>query len=122
MKKAVVIFGIAAVLIAAVCAAGCVASDPLVGEWTTDTSDKAGIDCTYNADGTGMWNIHLSTISASVDITWTKVSDGKYTISPDSELISALRSVFPGDGTMTVTFSDDKKTAVMSGVKFIRKA
>ena len=122
MKKAVVIFGIAAVLVAAVCAAGCVASDPLVGEWTTDTSDKFGIDCTYNADGTGVWNIHLSSISASVDIAWSKLSDGKYTISTENELISALRSLFPGDGTMTVTFSDDKKTAVMSGVEFIRKA
>lgn len=121
MKKAVVIFGITAVLIAAVCAAGCVASDPLVGKWATD-SEKLGVSCVYNADGTGEWSIHLGSLSASIDIAWSKLSDGKYSISTDNEVVSALQSVFPGDGTMTVTFSEDKKIAVINGIEFVRKA
>ncbi|HJJ31236.1 MAG TPA: hypothetical protein O0X97_03195 [Methanocorpusculum sp.] len=121
MKKAVVIFGIAAVLVAAVCAAGCIASDPLVGEWTTDDSGTLGLDCIYKADGTGSCSVHLAGISASVAVTWEKVSDGQYKVSTNDEVVSALQSVLPGDGIMDVTFSDDRKTAIMEGITFTRK-
>ncbi len=99
MKKAVIL-GIAAVLavFVAVCGAGCIGGDPIVGEWE---GANGTIPVVFNDDGTGSFTITIPFLGAKdYQLTWTKVEgyDNQYTISTTENAIPVGTYIISDDG------------------------
>jgi len=98
MKK-ILIAAVLAVLLVSVGAAGCIGSEPIVGDWLVSGTE---IPVVFNDDGTGTLTISFFGITSSIPLTWEKVDEKTFKITGTSEAFNA--------GTYTV--SDDGKSLV----------
>ncbi len=111
MKKSL----IAALLIAlfiSVGAAGCIASEPIVGNWYIYGTD---IPVVFYENGTGSLTISLLGINSTVPMTWEKIEEKTYKLTGTSALFNA--------GTYTLSTDGKTLVAVSTGItSFVKKA
>lgn len=111
MKK-ILLASVLCILIFSIGAAGCIGSEPIVGDWFVYGTE---IPVVFNNDGTGTMTISLFGITSTVPMTWEKVDEKTYKLTGTSELFNAG----------TYKLSDDGKSLeeVSSGLKvFVKKA
>lgn len=115
MKKTPVI-ALAVVLACAVLCicAGCVGSDPIVGDWELDAVIMK-IPVSFNADGSGVMEASILGSTLSVDLTWKKNDDGSYSIG----VADGKGSSYLSEGKYTL--SEDKKELLAGGVAVLTK-
>ena len=118
MKSKLRILGVialAAVLVTAVAAAGCVGSDPIVGKWGANLS--GGEYYEFNGDGTGACSFEIIPgAPVSFPFTWEKVSDGTYKVSASLEQYG-----LPLSGDTEVHLSADGKTLTLGKYQKLTK-
>ena len=73
MKKIILVLAVLS-MFAAVVGAGCIGTDPIVGEWTFSGGAEPLPTIIFNDDGTGTISLHLfGGISINEELTWSKV-------------------------------------------------
>ncbi len=114
MKKILFAAMICAVL-ALVSVAGCVGSDPIVGNWETKPVLGMYVSVEFVNDGTGSVMLHtdLSPAEATTTFTWEKTADKTYKIMSSDKYFSA--------GTYTLS-SDGRTLSSGSGLIVLNKA
>ncbi len=111
MKK-ILIAAVFAVLLVSVDAAGCIGSEPIVGDWFVYGTEFPVI---FNNDGTGTLTIPLFGIISTVPMTWEKVEENTYKISGTSVLFNV--------GTYTLSADGKSLVSVSTGItSFVKKA
>lgn len=119
MKKAVLVLGVLAAMIAVIAVAGCVASDPIVGTWESSTGIKIGdadlatTTMTFNSDGNGTYKgslVGFTTTGDGSKFTWKKTSDGVYSVTDADGKVKEVK----------VWFSEDKKSMKYDSVEFTK--
>ncbi len=111
MKK-ILIAAVFAVLFVSVGAAGCIGSEPIVGDWLISGTE---IPVVFNDDGTGSLTFSIFGITSTVPLSWEKVEENTYKISGTSELFNA--------GTYKVSADEKALTEVSTGLTvFVKKA
>ncbi|HJJ51051.1 MAG TPA: hypothetical protein O0X01_05990 [Methanocorpusculum sp.] len=109
MKK-ILIAALLVALLVSVGSAGCIGSEPIVGNWLVYGTD---IPVMFNGDGTGSMTISFFGITSTIPLGWEKVNEKTYKITGTSEAFNA--------GTYTLS-SDEKSlvhaaTGIVSFVK-----
>lgn len=85
MKK-ILIAALLVVLLVCVGAAGCIGSEPIVGNWVISGTD---VPVVFNGDGTGTLTISSFIGNTTVPLTWTKVADKSYKVTGTNAAFSA---------------------------------
>lgn len=106
MKKILLAAVLCAVLVL-VSAAGCVSSDPVVGNWETKPILGMYVSVEFVQDGTGSVTIHtdLSPAEGTTMFSWKKTADKTY------QVASSDKSFTAG----TYTLSNDAQTLTLNG-------
>jgi len=111
MKK-ILIAAVLAVLLVSVGAAGCIGSQPIVGDWLVSGTE---IPVVFHDDGTGTMTIPLFGIISTVPMTWEKVGEKTYKLTGTSALFNA--------GTYTLSADGKSLVEVSTGLTvFVKKA
>jgi hypothetical protein len=111
MKK-ILIAAVLAVLLVSVGAAGCIGSEPIVGDWFVSGTE---IPVVFNDNGTGAMTISFFGITSTVPLTWEKIEEKTFTITGTSELFNA--------GTYTLSADEKSLVEVSTGITvFVKKA
>jgi hypothetical protein len=111
MKK-ILIAALLIVLFGSIGVAGCISSEPIVGDWFIYGTD---IPVVFYENGTGNLTFSIFGITSTVPMTWEKIEEKTYKLTGTSELFNAG----------TYTLSDDGKflVAVSTGItSFVKKA
>ncbi|MDO9523092.1 MAG: hypothetical protein Q7J08_05185 [Methanocorpusculum sp.] len=111
MKK-ILIAAVLAVLLVSVGAAGCIGSEPIVGDWLVSGTE---IPVVFHDDGTGTLTLYLFGVISTVPLAWEKVEEKTYKITGTSALFNA--------GTYTVSADGKSLVEVSTGLTvFVKKA
>ena len=94
----ILIVSVFCLLLVSIGAAGCIASDPIVGSWYFPGSDSTVV---FNNDGTGTMTLTLFDTTSKYPVAWEKEGEKTYKIYPLSEIF--------GIGASTCIISDDGK-------------
>ena len=100
MKKIILVLAVLA-MFAAVVGAGCIGTDPIVGEWTFSGGAEPLPTIIFNDDGTGTISLHLfGGISINEELTWSKVEgyENQYKITTTEKTFPLGEYIISEDG------------------------
>ena len=109
MKK-ILIAALLVVLLVSVGSAGCIDSEPIVGDWLVYGTD---IPVVFNGDGTGTMTISFFGITSTIPMGWEKVNEKTYKITGTTEAFDAGTYALSSDERSLV----DVSTGIISFVK-----
>ncbi len=101
MKK-ILIAALLPVLLVSVGAAGCIGSEPIVGDWFVSGTE---IPVVFNDNGTGILTFSILGITSAVPMTWEKIEETTYKLTGTSELFNAGTYILSADGKSLVEVS-----------------
>ncbi|NLC90737.1 MAG: hypothetical protein GX679_02925 [Methanocorpusculum parvum] len=108
MKKILIAF-VLCVLLFSIGTAGCIGSEPIVGDWLIYGTE---IPVVFSNDGTGTITITFFGITSTVPMTWEKTEEKTYKLTGTSELFNAGTYTLSADGKSLVEVSTGLKVFV----------